>query len=109
MLFQIAQSECENAKYECQRLNHQLDHVRRQLEETRRLLEQERQRSTTSVQAMTEHSELISKVQRLAQLEDSNAYLRERNDSQQSKINHLEAALKMAQKELAPLQEANKE
>jgi outer membrane murein-binding lipoprotein Lpp len=69
------------------------------------MLTEERERNTAQAENLAAHQDLMSKVEKLHLLEDSNRLLRDENTQLAGKVAELEARAKQLQVDIEPLRQ----
>ncbi|TIA91286.1 hypothetical protein E3P99_01148 [Wallemia hederae] len=93
------------AKQENSRFKTQLERVNESLDETRALLTEERNKNARGDVSAVQHQELLSKIDQLNLLRESNSTLRFESHRNRNKVLELEASLQAAQNMIQPLEE----
>ncbi|KAJ3069015.1 hypothetical protein HDU98_007903 [Podochytrium sp. JEL0797] len=99
--------ELEVSKQNLERQSKQVEQLQVLLNESRANLETERKSQKTAGELETLHKELLSKIDRVNVLTESNATLRHHNNVITRKVTALEAKLKACEDENGPLREQN--
>ncbi|KAJ3117186.1 hypothetical protein HK100_000882 [Physocladia obscura] len=100
-------TECEVSKQSIERLQKQIDQLQLLLNESRSNLENERASKKDSSELESLHKELLSKIDRVNVLTESNSSLRHSNGELKHKNDALEAKLNASEAENRPLKEQN--
>ncbi|KAJ3223182.1 hypothetical protein HDU78_011404, partial [Chytriomyces hyalinus] len=100
---EILEQECSLATQKTNRIQLQMQNLQRSLDNTRAALNQERQKGEMNSDSGRLHRELMSKIDRVNVLNESNATLRSQNTSLTLKIEHLESLIKVKEADLGPL------
>ena len=101
---EISDYEKEAQLQENKRIQLQLEHSSRMIDETRSQLTEERHRLENGViVTKAEHSDMLSKINQLDLIRESNVTLREENNKNRSKLVEAEAKVKTLVAELEPL------
>ncbi|KAJ3228607.1 hypothetical protein HDU78_009664, partial [Chytriomyces hyalinus] len=104
---EILEQECSLAFQKTNRIQLQMQNLQRSLDDTRAALNQERQKGEMNSDSERLHRELMSKIDRVNVLNESNATLRSQNASLTRKIEHLESLIKVKEADLGPLRDRN--
>ncbi|KAJ3076331.1 hypothetical protein HDU98_004315, partial [Podochytrium sp. JEL0797] len=100
---EILEKENELALQKVNRMQGQMDHLQRSLDDARAVLNTERQKSLSNSDSARVHAELMSKIDRVNTLTESNTSLRSQNKSLSSRILSLELKIKQKETEVGPL------
>ncbi|XP_033110270.1 nucleoprotein TPR-like [Anneissia japonica] len=100
--FEVVQAESVRFKLNCSLFE-------RRVEETQKALTDERERSQVAAQTRAQHEDLVSKLEKLNVLTDSNKLLREEKEKLEQQLQCMEAKINKLESDIAPLQETNRE
>uniref|UniRef100_T1J0B3 Nucleoprotein TPR n=1 Tax=Strigamia maritima TaxID=126957 RepID=T1J0B3_STRMM len=106
---EIANTKLESINAENLRFKSKIEFMEKELEELQKNAIDNMQNSAVTMRTAKQHSELLSKVETVNVLTDSNRLLREERDTAITSNKELEARLSSIEKEVAPLQEKNRE
>ncbi|KAJ3025016.1 UNVERIFIED_CONTAM: hypothetical protein HDU68_007564 [Siphonaria sp. JEL0065] len=101
---EILEKENDLAVQKSNRMQNQIDHLQRSLDETHEVLNQERKKNVNS-EAERLHTELLSKIDRVNLLTESNSTLRTQNTTLSHQIRALETRIKVKDSEVGPLRD----
>ncbi|TIA69826.1 hypothetical protein E3P92_03366 [Wallemia ichthyophaga] len=93
------------AKQENTRFKTQLERLNESLDETRALLTEERNKNARGDVSAVQHQELLSKIDQLNLLRESNSTLRFESHRNRNKVLELETALQASQNVIQPIEE----
>ncbi|XP_055956661.1 nucleoprotein TPR isoform X2 [Patella vulgata] len=101
---EIAEMKMEVSEIECNRLKHRSEHLKKQLEDANNILTKEREDSQVALTTVSEHADILKKIQNVNILSDSNKILREERDRLKQDYLTLEAKVKKMEDNINPLQ-----
>ncbi|TIC04624.1 hypothetical protein E3Q16_02603 [Wallemia mellicola] len=97
---QLSLSKQENSRFKTQ-----LERLNESIDETRALLTEERNKNARGDVSAVQHQELLSKIDQLNLLRESNTTLRFESQRNRNKVLELESALQSSQNVIQPLEE----
>ncbi|XP_071964047.1 nucleoprotein TPR-like isoform X2 [Antedon mediterranea] len=100
--YELVQAETVRFKQRCNLLEHRL-------EETQKALTEERERSQVTAHTRAQHEDLVSKVETLNVLSDSNKLMRTEKDQLEQQLQQMQAKVEKLESDIAPIQEANRD